>query len=532
MRHMTVGLAALLAASLASAPAADAQSKRLPGCAPKTTGGEWRSYGRTAQNPRHQPAETRIGPANAQGLAPAFAFDTAEEGMTGSFVNTPTVADGCVYGATQDAWVFALNATTGELVWKRRMPWQNPEFSGALVSSLLVTKGKVVGAVNDAGQPYSFALSQKTGRVVWRSETLDDHVSANAISSPVLLPGGLVFQSFGNDIAKRGSRGGYAFLDVASGAIVKRSYIMSHEEATTGGFGGGTIWATGAYDPRGRYVYVGVGNPSPGRKEHPHTNAIIKIDADPARGTFGSVVDSYKGDTDQYPVTGADKNPACEAGAADALPYPANQAPCLQTDLDFGASPNLFRDAQGRLLVGQLQKSGTFHAAYTATMDPAWRHTVAPPCFPCNAASSAFDGKRLFAVGSPAGQMVAMGTGGSLDWVAPIGDGDHYHPVSTANGVAYTYDGTAVRGFDAESGLPVLYRSVGGDAGATQESAQEIVGNPGSITGGNSHPLIAGALSVNSSGLAIARHTLYVAAGQQLVALRLPAGTSTTTRSR
>ena len=56
-------------------------------------------------------------------------------------------------------------------------------------------------------------------------------------------------------------------------------------------------------------------------------------------------------------------------------------------DLDFGASPNLFRDASGRLVLGDLQKAGVYHAVYTDQMTSAWQTTVSVPCFSCNATS-------------------------------------------------------------------------------------------------------------------------------------------------
>lgn len=34
--------------------------------------------------------------------------------------------------------------------------------------------------------------------------------------------------------------------------------------------------------------------------QHPYNNAIIKIDADPGRRTFGTVIDAYSGTSERY----------------------------------------------------------------------------------------------------------------------------------------------------------------------------------------------------------------------------------------
>jgi hypothetical protein len=44
---------------------------------------------------------------------------------------------------------------------------------------------------------------------------------------------------------------------------------------------------------------MGTGNPYSKKSEHPNTNAIIKVDLNRHRRTFGHIVGSYKGNIDQ-----------------------------------------------------------------------------------------------------------------------------------------------------------------------------------------------------------------------------------------
>ncbi|MEA2516248.1 MAG: hypothetical protein QOG16_86, partial [Actinomycetota bacterium] len=214
-----------------------------------------------------------------------------------------------------------------------------------------------------------------------------------------------------------------------------------------------------------KYLYVGTGQPSSPTKEHQHTNAILKIDIDRSRSTFGDIIDAYKGIPETY-VPGLQNQPVCQQFGDDT---PAAGA-CLNQDIDFGASPNLFRDERGNLMVGEYQKAGVYHAVYADTMQQAWTAILSPllgPAYLANAASTAYDGKHILGVGSFPGQMFGLNkTTGGYDWVAPVADGVQYNPISTANGVAYTTDTKGfLDAFDAATGTPLMARPMGADAG-------------------------------------------------------------------
>jgi hypothetical protein len=244
------------------------------------------------------------------------------------------------------------------------------------------------------------------------------------------------------------------------------------------------------------YAYVGAGNPHSDEIEHDHANAILKIDLDPERETFGEIVGAYKGLRDQY-VEGLDEQPACQM-FPNVYYFASFSATCAQLDLDFGASPNLFPDSQGDQLVGALQKAGVYHAADADTMQPVWSRVLGTPCFACNAASAAYDDGRIYTAAAPPGQLWGLDAGaGSPDWVAPLADGLHYQSVSHANGVVYTMDTLGFLNiFDAADGQLLAKRSFRSDGGRAAS--------------GNS-----------SSGVAIARNTVFAAAGTLVIAYRI-----------
>lgn len=480
-------------------------------------GGEWRSYGHDVANTRSQPLETTIGVDNAGELGEAYRIDLADEGIDGVFQNTPVVADGCLYGATTGGSVFAANADTGEMLWTVDLRDADATYQvdGVIVGSVAVEHGLVYAVVNQNGTPHVTALDQTSGAQVWRtyvSDPLDD--DTYSYGSPVVSGDTLVFGMLSN-AGSPSYRGKIAIVDAVDGTLLHFTPVIPDAEFCQDpkcnvGFAGGSVWTTGAIDEVGRYAYFGTGNPSASGPQHPNTNAILKVDIDRDRPSFGQIVGVAAGTDDTIVAPGADENPVCR-NVAPELTYPANSPVCLHFDLDFGASPNLFTDADGRLLVGDLQKSGTYHAADAGSMDNVWAAQVGAPCFPCNGASTAFDGERILGIGAPPGQAFALDTTtGSHRWITPLLDGLHYEAMSTANGVSYTYDGRSVHAYDNSTGTEVATIQV-------TDAASFGVGE-GSGAGGDQG--VASLFSYGSSGIAIARNSLYVPADDALVVLR------------
>lgn len=480
------------------------------GCAAgEHAGGDWRSYGHDLANSRHQPDEALIGTDTVADLAAAWTFSTGEAGG-GVFDSTPVIADGCAYLGSSTGVVSALNADTGEPVWTQQLQGLPSDRGGAVVGAVGVHGDTVLVNVNKWDSPFLAALDRFTGEILWGSVYEDQDQSFSDTS--VVLHDGLVFLGFSVSAEREPpGRGGFAILDADTGEVLIKTYTIPDEDFEAG-FAGATIWGTAAVDVEQAYAYVGTSNPHSNKLEHEHANALLKIDLDRERGpdadgdgvsdTFGQIVASYKGRPEQY-VDGLESTPACELlGDEPAQEYGAGfSLACLQLDLDFGASPNLFADDDGDLQVGALQKAGVYHAADAETMEPAWETVVGGPCLVCNAGSTAFDGERILGAAVPPGQMFALDTDGAYRWLTPIGDPVlHYQPTSSANGVVYNTDIKGnLNAFDAQSGLLLFQRRLADDAEDSSPST-----------------------AYTSAGIAVARNTVYVAAGDTLLAYRLP----------
>lgn len=465
-----------------------AGAQTIDGCAgTPSAGGDWPSYGHDLSNTRSQELETTISPANAASLSVAWTFAASALGGTGTILGTPVEADGCVFVGTDTGWVFALNADSGAMVWRTKL-------ATGVFSSLAVSDGKVFANESITSEPYTVgprvtALDEETGAQVWET-IVSDFPGSDLYASPSIYDGMVITGVGANSIEGNPNfRGSIVFLDADSGAIIRRTWTIPPEVWHLG-YSGAGIWGTPVFDTARGYAYTGTGNPFNSAGEYGTTNAIIKIDVDRSRPTFGDIVGTYKGQQDQFVATErttCQVNDSTEVGSGFAG---SRFWTCEMLDVDFGASPNLFRTSTGRVLVGAFQKSGTYHAVDPETMEVVWTaRNLAPPAQGGNAAGSAFDDASVY-VATDGGRVYALDTDtGVQRWAAGTSAaGSHYQPVSVANGVVYGQSSTG--GFyalDAAGGATLLDTQMGNST-LTCSSAQ--VG-----------------------GIAVARNTVYTTCG-------------------
>jgi outer membrane protein assembly factor BamB len=482
---------ALLAACFASSAAASAP------CTTLTAGGEWPSYGHDAANTRTQPEAAGLGPSAVAGLKPAWVFSTSSTGDGTGFNTTPVVYDGCAFIGSFGGVVYALDARTGHVVWQRKLEAPNPGSGGVIVGAAAIDGPAVVYLVNEFAAPYAIALSRSTGAVIWKSAPFAPPLTASVAqagsytnASP-MVANGFVLAGYSEPEGDPTATGGFSLINARTGAIVKTTPTIP-PAAQAEGYAGGGLWSTPAYDPSTEYAYWGAGNPNSKTKQYKTTDAILKIDLDPSRSTFGQIVASYEGNVDQYTsaLEQLSQSPVCAASANPAVPYPLDDPACGQLDLDFGASANLFTLSDGTTVVGDLQKSGVYHVANATTMAPVWSALLGASCAACNAASTAFDGSSIDGVAAPGGTAFSLNRStGATNWLSPVGDASHYQSVSAADGVVWTVDSLSnLDAFDAATGQPLAHRPLAVDAGAP-------------VT------------NLTSTGVAIAEQQLFVAAG-------------------
>jgi outer membrane protein assembly factor BamB/plastocyanin len=472
-----------LTADASRCPRSDAKAQ-LPGCAkPDAPGGEWRFYSGTFDGHRNQLAEKSINTGNVSGLGVAWQRQPPDGGLIHS---TPVVADGCVYFGTDLGNAYALNADTGKIVWQRALGeggQGSNSFEGAgIVGSPSVAGGLVyVGATTPKGSVLS-ALDQATGTVVWR-QVVDADKGGGLDSSSVPFKG-LVFQAFKGDESSDHSNPGFVIVDGSrdgGGKILAKTHNIPAKDFAAG-YRGGSIINTPPVDLQKMLVFAGTGNPA-SQKQHPITNSLLKIDANPASPTFGKILASHRGTSDSYPSPQDVDSPTCQSD----VQWPLGRFSCMQLDYNFLASGNLWTNSAGRQLFGGLQKSGVYTAVYRDTMEEAWRATIGLPCFACNLSSTAVDEHGIY-VAVTGGNLYSLNKDtGAVQWATPLTGTFRYNGVAVANGVVYSLNDAAgtLEAFDAASGAPLF-------AHPFMQDTQTFMQDMG-----------------NSSGVSVARNTVF-----------------------
>jgi len=292
-------LAGLLLAAVYAAPAAGASAP----CTGAVAGGDWPMYGHDVANTRTQPDEHALGPAAAANLTPAWVFSTGSTGDGSQLTTTPVVSDGCVFIGSFNGYVYGLDASTGHVVWQRKLDAPDPGSGGVIVGAAAISGNKVIFLVDEFTAPYAIALNRSTGAVIWKSAPFAPPLSASAAqagsytnASPIIA-NGFVVAGYSPPEGDSTASGGFSLINATTGAVVKTTPTISPADQANG-YSGGGLWSTPAYDPATQYLYWGAGNPSSKDKQDPNTDAILKIDLDQARSTFGQIVAAYPGNVD------------------------------------------------------------------------------------------------------------------------------------------------------------------------------------------------------------------------------------------
>jgi len=245
---------ALLAAGCSSGQPQPATSA-FAGAA--TPSGTWAYPNGDLANTRD--AASTISSANVSSLREAWSFHltgTAAAGVhgAGSLAANPVVTGGTVYLQDLDANVYAIALATGKLRWQYQV--NVPEATGPGPDGVAVSNGVVYGDT-----PTSvFALNATTGAVIWTASGLLTSGQGTFEIQP-MVAGGRVYLASAYGSGKGG--GVLLALDAASGKLLwKFDTVVGTEAAGVAalGLGSGGAWQTPLVGSDGSVTF-GIGNP-------------------------------------------------------------------------------------------------------------------------------------------------------------------------------------------------------------------------------------------------------------------------------
>jgi alcohol dehydrogenase (cytochrome c) len=251
----------------------------------------WLMYNRTYNGWRYSPLD-QITTANVKKLVPKWIFSG---GALGEQQATPVVNDGVMF-MTSTALGFnrvhAINAATGELIWKHER--KIPEDVGALVRVIPHNRGvalygdAVIFGTLDA---HLVALEAKTGKPLWETRIADYADGYFVSQAPLVVKGKVIVGIAGP--GEMGPRGFVEAFDARTGKSQWRWYSIPAAgepgsetwAADTWKIGGGAVWHTGTYDPGTNLLYFGTGNPAPWiadmrRGDNLYTMSAVALDPD------------------------------------------------------------------------------------------------------------------------------------------------------------------------------------------------------------------------------------------------------------
>ena len=329
---------------------------------------DWAAY---EHGPAHSSTafgDTAITLSNAASLHALWTFKAGRATVPGqpgpAFDASPTVVGGVVYIGSRTGVFYALNATTGAIIWQRQLDYGSSSLCPAkgIVGTATVAADPVTGAltVYAPGAHYLYALSAATGTVLWKKAIGPATAAGEARyynwASPTVI-GGHVYIGLAANCEADLVRGGVVEVDQHAGKVLHTYY------AVPAGKVGASVWSSVASD--GTSVWVTTGNPDPTGTSVYQAFSIVRLSA----ATL-AVQDLW---TVPVPVT---------------------------VDLDFGSSPTFFQPVIGGVvtdLIGACNKNGVFYAWQRAHLasGPVWQLQVGQSGGTGNGAcltSAAYDG--------------------------------------------------------------------------------------------------------------------------------------------
>jgi len=222
----------------------------------------WPQYHRTSNAWRYSPL-AQITTANVHRLKVAWVHQPGD--ITNGLQATPIVKDGILYYPGPFSNVFALNAATGETLWRYRPVIDDAAYEIQLSG---VSRGVSIGhglVYIGTSDGRFIALDQATGLEKW-SKQITDFRGCNGcnFTSPPQLAGEVLFSgSTGGDFATAGKI--YAVNALTGEALWTFDIIKDDRESWPEGvaqYGGGGAWMPGTYDEASDTIFIGTGNAS------------------------------------------------------------------------------------------------------------------------------------------------------------------------------------------------------------------------------------------------------------------------------
>ncbi|MCU7849751.1 MAG: methanol/ethanol family PQQ-dependent dehydrogenase [Candidatus Thiodiazotropha sp. (ex Lucinoma kastoroae)] len=271
---------ASIGAAVVFAGSASARTTQAEIDADATSTGDVLSWGIGQQGQRYSPLK-KVNKKNVKKLVPAWSFSFGGEKQRGQEAQ-PVIKDGKMFVTASYSRLYAIDSKTGEELWQydHRLP------DGILPCCDVVNRGAalyddlVIFGTLDAR---IVALSQETGKVVWRAKVDDYKAGYSMTAAPLIVKDMVITGVSGGEF---GVIGRVEARDAKTGKMrwIRPSieghmgYIWKGDKKVENGItgttnatwpgdmwktGGAATWQGGSYDHEVDLIFYGTGNPAP-----------------------------------------------------------------------------------------------------------------------------------------------------------------------------------------------------------------------------------------------------------------------------
>ncbi len=233
----------------------------------------WLTYYGTYDAQRYSRLE-QINKDTVKSLSPAWVFQAGTAGLqagasTYSFEASPLVVEGVMYTSGPDGKLWAIDAVTGEELWryKHASPYDVSLCCGNVNRGVAVGHGKVYLYTLNA---HLIALDAQTGDLVFDTVNGDVRAGESGSVAPLIVKDKVIVGSAGGEF---GLRGHLDAFDAQTGERVWRCYTVPKpgepgsetwpDDGEAWQRGGANCWVTPSYDPELELLFQGTGNPAP-----------------------------------------------------------------------------------------------------------------------------------------------------------------------------------------------------------------------------------------------------------------------------
>ncbi len=219
----------------------------------------WLRWGRLPSGQNSSPL-SKINKDNVSSLAPVWRAPI----RPGSSMSVPLVLNGIMFLQAFPDTVLALDASTGDVLWRHQHPTKGRASSKM---GIALSGNKVIVPTSDL---HLLALDMKTGELIWDHEIQTESKSSGPLNSyqlrsAPLVAGGNVLQGITASFVPRG--GFIVAVDIETGEESWRFNSIPRPgetgDDTWNGVpldkrSGGSVWHQGTYDPDLNLVYYGI----------------------------------------------------------------------------------------------------------------------------------------------------------------------------------------------------------------------------------------------------------------------------------